>query len=396
MLSQAGADMAMQQQQHHHHNCVNNNNNVVVVPFDISNDQLVGSMVVPLFHGFVSAEVLDFQGHKNKKPVDDDTFLNFPTFGHLSLAAAAAAATGNKKEAAAAPVDNTTATTTATTLDEMDSCFKNTFSSCCCQLISMEDEKFSDDTTNSKKDSLTTKTKAAAAAAADDDDQIVVVVEECEEKRTEVEAKLESISKPKKRARAVTTTTPTTTTSSDNNYSKAVSSAVHKPNYIHVRARRGQATDGHSLAERARREKISKKMKCLQDLVPGCSNIIGKAGILDEIINYVQSLQRQVEFLSMKLATQNPGLGFNIDNFTAAHDQMNPGQQQVTTNYELERPIYANIQNAVEITTTTTSSSISIRPELYNSCFITQVQHLLPRDSSDLLSLEDGVVFDQE
>lgn len=44
-----------------------------------------------------------------------------------------------------------------------------------------------------------------------------------------------------------------------------------------------------------RREKISKKMKCLQDLVPGCNKVTGKAGMLDEIINYVQSLQKQVE-----------------------------------------------------------------------------------------------------
>ncbi|KAM7262504.1 hypothetical protein ACFE04_000187 [Oxalis oulophora] len=87
-----------------------------------------------------------------------------------------------------------------------------------------------------------------------------------------------------------------------------------KPDFIHVRARRGQATDSHSLAERARREKISKKMKCLQDLVPGCDKITGKAGMLDEIINYVQSLQRQVEFLSMKLATINPTLDFNPEN----------------------------------------------------------------------------------
>ncbi|CAH9100559.1 unnamed protein product [Cuscuta europaea] len=68
-----------------------------------------------------------------------------------------------------------------------------------------------------------------------------------------------------------------------------------KGDYIHVRARRGQATDSHSLAERVRREKISERMKHLQDLVPGCNKITGKAGMLDEIINYVQSLQRQVE-----------------------------------------------------------------------------------------------------
>ncbi|KAG9446218.1 hypothetical protein H6P81_012346 [Aristolochia fimbriata] len=76
--------------------------------------------------------------------------------------------------------------------------------------------------------------------------------------------------------------------------------------YIHVRARRGQATDSHSLAERVRREKISERMKLLQGLVPGCDKVTGKALMLDEIINYVQSLQNQVEFLSMKLASVNP------------------------------------------------------------------------------------------
>ncbi|KAM0007282.1 putative transcription factor bHLH family [Helianthus debilis subsp. tardiflorus] len=88
---------------------------------------------------------------------------------------------------------------------------------------------------------------------------------------------------------------------------------VPKQEYIHVRARRGQATDSHSLAERVRREKISERMKYLQDLVPGCNKITGKAGMLDEIINYVQSLQKQVEFLSMKLATLQPRLDFDID-----------------------------------------------------------------------------------
>ncbi|KAA3483851.1 transcription factor bHLH49-like isoform X1 [Gossypium australe] len=74
---------------------------------------------------------------------------------------------------------------------------------------------------------------------------------------------------------------------------KQGSPASHPPKeeYIHVRARRGQATNSHSLAER----------------------VTGKAVMLDEIINYVQSLQRQVEFLSMKLATVNPRLDFSIE-----------------------------------------------------------------------------------
>lgn len=75
-----------------------------------------------------------------------------------------------------------------------------------------------------------------------------------------------------------------------------------KTDYIHVRARRGEATDSHSIAERARREKIKRKMQFLQDLVPGCSKITNKAAILDETITYVQCLQMEVEVLTMKLA----------------------------------------------------------------------------------------------
>uniref|UniRef100_A0A2P2JF21 Uncharacterized protein MANES_13G052300 n=1 Tax=Rhizophora mucronata TaxID=61149 RepID=A0A2P2JF21_RHIMU len=92
-------------------------------------------------------------------------------------------------------------------------------------------------------------------------------------------------------------------------------SKPHEPtmDYIHVRARRGQATDRHSLAERVRREKISERMKFLQDLVPGCNKVTGKALMLDEIINYIQSLQRQVEFLSVKLASVNNCLDFHTD-----------------------------------------------------------------------------------
>ncbi|KAF5201525.1 Transcription factor bhlh [Thalictrum thalictroides] len=124
-----------------------------------------------------------------------------------------------------------------------------------------------------------------------------------------------------------------------------------KEDYIHVRARRGQATNSHSLAERVRREKISERMKFLQDLVPGCNKVTGKAVMLDEIINYVQSLQRQVEFLSMKLATVNPRLDLNIEGLLAkdihqsrgcpsmfpyspdtniGHTQLNPSQQRLS------------------------------------------------------------------
>ncbi|ONK81282.1 uncharacterized protein A4U43_C01F27370 [Asparagus officinalis] len=100
-----------------------------------------------------------------------------------------------------------------------------------------------------------------------------------------------------------------------------------KQDYIHVRARRGQATDSHSLAERVRRERISERMKYLQGLVPGCNKITGKAGMLDEIINYVQSLQRQVE---MNLS-YNSSIGMESEIIDPSFLQFNVLQQAITS-----------------------------------------------------------------
>nr|WQQ41758.1 bHLH16 protein [Camellia japonica] len=119
-----------------------------------------------------------------------------------------------------------------------------------------------------------------------------------------------------------------------------------KQDYIHVRARRGQATDSHSLAERARREKISERMKVLQDLVPGCNKVIGKALVLDEIINYIQSLQHQVEFLSMKLEAVNSRMNSSIEGFPSK-DLLDLIQNTLLASEKsrftrLESPIFTN------------------------------------------------------
>ncbi|KAK1632267.1 hypothetical protein QYE76_006582 [Lolium multiflorum] len=104
--------------------------------------------------------------------------------------------------------------------------------------------------------------------------------------------------------------------------SKEMEEEEEPKGYIHVRARRGQATDSHSLSERVRRERISERMRMLQALVPGCDKVTGKALILDEIINYVQSLQNQVEFLSMRIASLSPVLyGFGMESDAAFSDQ---------------------------------------------------------------------------
>lgn len=76
-------------------------------------------------------------------------------------------------------------------------------------------------------------------------------------------------------------------------------SVPHQPSIRpRVRARRGQATDPHSIAERLRRERIAERMKALQELVPS-SNKTDKAAMLDEIVDYVKFLRLQVKVLSM-------------------------------------------------------------------------------------------------
>lgn len=189
--------------------------------------------------------------------------------------------------------------------------------------------------------------------------------------------------------------------SADSSKENQKTSALPKTDYIHVRARRGQATDSHSLAERARREKISKKMKYLQDLVPGCNKITGRAGMLDEIINYVQSLQRQVEFISMKLAAVNRRPDTDnvsgkespayIASFPAAtmsstianlpHLQLNLVQQQATSS----RP--KALTDTFQLVPEKATSSSALINDLCLDHSLAQVQPFWDADSQNLQNL---------
>nr|QOJ43681.1 bHLH transcription factor [Dracaena cambodiana] len=149
--------------------------------------------------------------------------------------------------------------------------------------------------------------------------------------------------------------------------------------YIHVRARRGQATDSHSLAERVRRERISERMKKLQGLVPGCDKVIGKALVLDEIINYVQSLQNQVEFLSMKLASVNPILydfGVGFEDYMSQQEEMGSISQAMPSVIQsslipptaFETPTNSLQQEIDPTSFSQLSGSFQMQVELNNMC----------------------------
>ncbi|KAJ4955354.1 hypothetical protein NE237_012137 [Protea cynaroides] len=63
-------------------------------------------------------------------------------------------------------------------------------------------------------------------------------------------------------------------------------------------SRRTRAAEVHNLSERRRRDRINEKMKALQELIPGC-NKSDKASMLDEAIEYLKSLQLQMQMMSM-------------------------------------------------------------------------------------------------
>ncbi|KAL0435514.1 UNVERIFIED_CONTAM: Transcription factor PIF1 [Sesamum radiatum] len=66
--------------------------------------------------------------------------------------------------------------------------------------------------------------------------------------------------------------------------------------------KRSRAAEVHNLSERRRRDRINEKMKALQELIPRC-NKSDKASMLDEAIEYLKSLQLQVQMMSMGYGT---------------------------------------------------------------------------------------------
>ncbi|MED6192665.1 ATP-dependent DNA helicase pif3 [Stylosanthes scabra] len=63
-------------------------------------------------------------------------------------------------------------------------------------------------------------------------------------------------------------------------------------------SKRSRAAEVHNLSERRRRDRINEKMRALQELIPNC-NKVDKASMLDEAIEYLKSLQLQVQMMSM-------------------------------------------------------------------------------------------------
>ncbi|XP_052160914.1 transcription factor PHYTOCHROME INTERACTING FACTOR-LIKE 13-like [Oryza glaberrima] len=72
----------------------------------------------------------------------------------------------------------------------------------------------------------------------------------------------------------------------------------NRPSKRPAAKRRTRAAEVHNLSERRRRDRINEKLRALQELVPHC-NKTDKASILDEAIEYLKSLQMQVQIMWM-------------------------------------------------------------------------------------------------
>lgn len=76
------------------------------------------------------------------------------------------------------------------------------------------------------------------------------------------------------------------------------SAAANKSSQRSGTSRKSRAAEVHNLSERRRRDRINEKMKALQELIPH-SNKTDKASMLDEAIEYLKSLQLQLQIMWM-------------------------------------------------------------------------------------------------
>ncbi|PIN17462.1 hypothetical protein CDL12_09881 [Handroanthus impetiginosus] len=76
------------------------------------------------------------------------------------------------------------------------------------------------------------------------------------------------------------------------------SAAANKSSQKSGTTRRSRVAEVHNLSERRRRDRINEKMRALQELIPH-SNKSDKASMLDEAIEYMKSLQFQLQLMWM-------------------------------------------------------------------------------------------------
>ncbi|KFK29422.1 hypothetical protein AALP_AA7G132700 [Arabis alpina] len=76
--------------------------------------------------------------------------------------------------------------------------------------------------------------------------------------------------------------------------------------------KRSRAAEMHNRAERRRRERINERMKALQELIPRC-NKSDKASMLDDAVEYMKSLQLQIQMMSMRCSAMQQFIAMGMN-----------------------------------------------------------------------------------
>lgn len=114
------------------------------------------------------------------------------------------------------------------------------------------------------------------------------------------ERKQEVLEDRKRKGRETDEPTAATTTTTTDCHTEDVEheSAEGRKHSRGSAGKRSRAAEVHNLSERRRRDRINEKMRALQELIPRC-NKSDKASMLDEAIEYLKSLQMQVQIMTM-------------------------------------------------------------------------------------------------
>lgn len=138
-------------------------------------------------------------------------------------------------------------------------------------------------------------------------------------------------------------------------------------------ARRSRVADVHNLSERRRRDRIKEKMRALQELIPH-SHKSDKASMLDEVIEYMKSLQSQIQFMWMGSQMAQMVLPGFQNYMSRAGMGISPAATIPQTHNLMRFMRLPHIHQAMEVASMTNQTAVGLRPVLNPVSYQNQMQ----------------------
>ncbi|GER54011.1 transcription factor PIF3 [Striga asiatica] len=133
--------------------------------------------------------------------------------------------------------------------------------------------------------------------------------------------------------------------------------------------RRSSVAEVHNLSERRRRDRINERMRALQELIPH-SNKSDKASMLDEAIEYMKSLQWQLQLLWMGSGMAQmmlPGMQHYMSRFGMG---VGPPVHPTAISNLVNLSRMPLVDQAMNVTSGTNQAAVSYQNQMPNSSFV--------------------------